>query len=130
MLWPDARIVEPCGYRMRFLDLSVAVHQQIGTIAVQNAGSATGDRCRVLAAVETASGSFHAVDFDAALVEEGMEQAHGIRTAADAGQPPCRCNRTCRAHWRPNRATPRSSHPSESWSQIGRRGLQRRASSS
>ena len=34
---------------------------------------------------EAVPGRFDAVDFDAALVEEGMEQAHGIGAAADAG---------------------------------------------
>src|SRR3990170_3933975 len=85
MLWPDAGIIEPGGDRMRFLDLAVVVHQQIGAIAVQHPGPAAGNRGRVLATVETEAGRFHAVDFDPALVEERMEQAHGIGAAANAG---------------------------------------------
>ena len=70
---------------MRLLDLAVVVHQQIGAVAVQHAGLAAGDRGRVLAALESVAGRFDAIDFDCAVVEERMKQAHGVGAAADAG---------------------------------------------
>ena len=70
---------------MRLLDLAVVVLQQIGAVAVQHAGPAAGERGRVLAAVEPVARRLDAEDLDAAIVEERMEQAHGVGAAADAG---------------------------------------------
>ena len=84
MLRADAGIIEAGRDRMRLLDLAVAVHQEIGAIAVQHAGPPAGDRRRVLF-LQAMTGRLDAVDFDAAVVEERMEQAHGVRAAADAG---------------------------------------------
>ena len=65
-------------------DLAVVVHQQVGAVAVQHAGPAAGERGGV-ELVEAVAGRLDAVDLDAAVVEEGMEQADGVGAAADAG---------------------------------------------
>ena len=78
MLGADARVVEPGRDRVRLVDLPVLVHQQIGAVAVQHARPSAGNGGRVLAAVDAVSGSLDPVDLDLRLVEEGMEQAHGV----------------------------------------------------
>ena len=52
MFGADARIVEAGRDRMRFGDLAVVVHEQIGAVAMQHAGPAAGDRGRMLAAAQ------------------------------------------------------------------------------
>ncbi len=44
VLGADARIIEAGGNRMCLVDLTVLVHQQIGAIAVQDAGTTAGNR--------------------------------------------------------------------------------------
>ena len=102
VLRPDAGIIEAGRDRMRLVDLAVAVHQQIGAVAVQHAGAAARDRGRMQPAIETVARGFDAVDFDLRVVEERMEQAHRIGAAADAGdqrirQPAFRLSASARA---------------------------------
>ena len=78
MLGSDAGIVEAGGNRMRLDDLAVAIHQQISAVAVQHAGLTAGDRSRMLAARQAVTGGFDAVDVDRRVVEERVEQAHGV----------------------------------------------------
>jgi len=52
---------------------------------LQHARPAASDGSGVLAAVEAEAGRFDAVDLDRTLIEEGVEQAHGVGAAADAG---------------------------------------------
>ncbi len=89
---------------MRFVDLAVFVHQQISAIAVQHAGPAAGDGSGVHAGIEAVAGRLDAENFDPDVVEERMEQAHGVGAATDAGdqrirQPAsasCICSRVSR----------------------------------
>ena len=69
---------------------------------MQHAGPPAGDRGGMQAGREAVAGRLDAVDLHARVVEEGMEQAHGVGAAADAGdervgQPafraPCICSR-------------------------------------
>ena len=69
----------------RLLDLAVVVLQQIGAVAVQHAGPPAGQRGGVLAGVEPMAGRLDADDPHRRVVEEGMEQPHGVGAAADAG---------------------------------------------
>src|ERR1700733_2632787 len=85
VLGPNARIIEAGGYRVRFVDLPVLVHEKIGAVAVQDAGPSAGDRRRMFTAFEPMTGRLDAVNFYAALIEKRMEQTHGVRAAADAG---------------------------------------------
>ncbi len=96
---------------MRLDDLAVVVHQEISAVAVQHARPAAGDGRGVLPARQAVTGGFDAVDFDCLLVEERMEQAHGVGAAADAGDQrirqaafglPCICSRVSRPmmHWK------------------------------
>jgi hypothetical protein len=52
--------------------------------AVQHAGATRRERRRVLAGVQAMPRRFRAVDRDARVVEERMEQADRVRAAADA----------------------------------------------
>ena len=85
MLGADAGVVEAGGDRVRLVDLAVRVLEQVGAVAVQHAGAAAGQRGGVLAAVEAAAGGFDAEHPDVGVVEEGEEQAHRVRAAADRG---------------------------------------------
>ena len=85
MLRPDAGIVEAGRDRMRLGDLAFLVLQEIGAIAVQHAGPAAGQRRGMLARLDAAARRLDADDAHALVVEEGMEQAHRVRAAADAG---------------------------------------------
>src|SRR6185437_11235339 len=104
VLGADARVVETGGDRMRFGNLAVAVHQQVGAVAVQHAGLSAGNRSSVLTTGDAVAGGFDAVNLDAGFVEKGMEKAHGIGATADAGderirQPafgPSNCSRVSR----------------------------------
>src|SRR5262245_66605251 len=53
VLRSDAWIIESGGNRMCFLDLPIAVHQQISAVAVQHARPAAGHPARVLVGVQT-----------------------------------------------------------------------------
>src|SRR4029079_3723013 len=85
VLRPDARIIKSRRNRMGFLDLTVVVHHKVVAVAMRTAVPAAGDGGCVFATVQSVSGGLDAKNFDAVFVEEGMEQAHGIRAAADAG---------------------------------------------
>ena len=85
MLRPDAGIVEPGRDRMRVLDLPVLVLQKICPVAVQHAGHAAVERGRVLAGLDAVAAGLDPDHAHALVVEEGMEEADGVRAAADAG---------------------------------------------
>ncbi len=85
VLGADAGIVEASRDRMRLGDLAFLVLQQIGAVAVQHAGAAAGQRRGMLAGLDALAARLDADDAHALVVEEGMEQAHGVRAAADAG---------------------------------------------
>src|SRR6516164_7716803 len=61
VLRADAGVIEAGGDRVRLVDLSVLVHEQVGAVAVQHPGPAAGDRGRVQAAREPVPRRFHAV---------------------------------------------------------------------
>src|SRR3546814_13540067 len=84
MLGTDAGIVEPRRDAVRLGDLAVLVLEQIGLVAVENAGATAREAGGVLA-VEAFARGFDTDALDAGIVEEGMEQAGGVRAAADGG---------------------------------------------
>src|SRR5262245_47598980 len=94
MFGTDARVVEAGGDGMALEDLPVIVLEEIGAIAVQHAGPSAGHRGGMTVRdIEAVAAGFDPIDRDRWLIEEGMEQAHRVRAAADAGdervgQPP------------------------------------------
>ena len=84
MLGTYARIVEPGGHGMGFLDLAVRILQQQGVAAVQHSGTAVGDSGSVVAEPRAAPTGLHADDLDPGVGNKGVEGADGIRAAADA----------------------------------------------
>ena len=70
---------------MSFGDLPVIIHQDVGPVAMQDARPAAGDRGRMLAAIEAVAGGLDAIDLDILVVEEGMEQTHGVGATTDRG---------------------------------------------
>ena len=80
----DARVVQAGGNRVGVDDLAIVVLQQEGTVAVEHTRYAAVEAGRVLAGLDAVAGRFNADDFDAGVIQERVEQAHGIGTAADA----------------------------------------------
>src|SRR5579871_2117335 len=81
MLRADAGIVETGRNRMRLGDLPLFVLQEVGPVAVQHAGTAAGQRGGMFASLEAFASRFDADDAHTGIVEERMEQAHGIGAA-------------------------------------------------
>ena len=93
VLRPDSRIVEAGRDRMGVRDLPVLVLEEVGAVAMQHARRAAGERGGMLPALQPPPCRLHADDAHIRLIQEGMEQAYGVRAAADAGdhrvrQPP------------------------------------------
>ena len=69
---------------MALEDLAVVVHEEIGAVAVQHARAAAGDRGGVaVRLVEPVAGGLDPEHLHPLVVEEGMEEADGVRPAAD-----------------------------------------------
>gem|GEM_PF-2562505 len=85
VLGTDTGIVEAGGNRVGIDDLAILVLQQEGTVAVQHAGYAAVEAGGMLAGLDAVAGRFDADDLHALVIEEGVEQAHGVGAAADAG---------------------------------------------
>src|SRR5688572_18577527 len=86
MLRSDAGIIEARRDRMSFEDLSVVVLQKVSAIAVQNAGGTAGHRGGMTVRnVEPIAAGLDPIDRHRGLIEEGMEETHGIGAAADTG---------------------------------------------
>ena len=84
MLRPDPRIVQTGADRVRLDDLPVIVLQQIGPVAVQHAGSSAGQAGGMLTGLDAVPAGLHADQPHRRIVQERMEQAHRIRSTADA----------------------------------------------
>jgi len=86
VLGSDARVVQTRRDRVRLGGLAVFVLQNVGTGAVQDARTTALDGCRVLRRVDAVTGRLDAVEGDALVVEERVEHADRVRSAADAGE--------------------------------------------
>jgi hypothetical protein len=82
MLGADTRVVEPGTDRVRLGDLAVLVLQQVGLVAVEDAGEAAGEARRVLL-VEPVARRLDAEHLHLGIVEERVEQPDRVRAAAD-----------------------------------------------
>src|SRR4029078_13614770 len=78
MLGTDSRVVQAGRYRMRFGDLPVGVLQEVGAVAVQNAGGARAERGSVPAACQALAGRLHADQPDVRIADVRVENTHGI----------------------------------------------------
>src|SRR3546814_16960442 len=101
MFGADAGIVESGGDAVRLGDLTVLVLEQIGFVAVEDAGAAAGEAGGV-APVEPFARGLDADDLDPRIVEEGMEQRSEERRVGKA------CVSTCRSRWWPYHSTKNS----------------------
>src|ERR1700689_5420665 len=102
MLGPDTRIVESGGDRMALDNLTVIGLQKIGAVAVQHAGTPAIDRgCVTVGNIQPVAGRFDPEDLDLRLVEEWVEKADRVRTAADARDQAIRQAVFEFEHWRP-----------------------------
>ena len=70
---------------MRLDHLAVRVLEQVGARAVQDAGPAGGHRGGMLPGLDPLARRLDADHPHLGIVEERVEQAHGVRAAADAG---------------------------------------------
>ena len=85
VLRPDSRIVEARRDRMRVIDLTVIVLQQVGAVAVQHAGPPRRERSRMAPGLDALPACFDADQADVGVVQERMKQTHRVGAAADAG---------------------------------------------
>ena len=85
MLGSDARVVEAGRDRVRLEGLAVLVLQEVAARAVQDARAAALDRRGVPLGVDAVAGRLEAVQLDRRVVEEGVEDADRVRSAAHAG---------------------------------------------
>ena len=83
MLWPHTGIIQPSRHGMGFDDLAVIVFHQVGTVTVQYTRTAGTQGRRMAAGFDTVTRSFHTIHGHTIIIEERMEQANGVRTAAD-----------------------------------------------
>ena len=81
----NAGVVQTGGDRVGVGDLTVTVLQQVGAVAVQHAGRAALQAGGVLAGVDAVTGRFHADHLHLGVIEERVEQAHGVGATADTG---------------------------------------------
>lgn len=70
---------------MRLGDLAVLVLEQIGAVAVQDAGRAAGQAGGMLAGLDAVPGGLDADHRHIGIVEERMEQPDRVRSAAHRG---------------------------------------------
>ena len=80
-----ARVVQPRGNRVGFHDLAVVRLHQVSVLAVQHTGRAGVERRRVAIRFQPQTRGFDAGHVHAGVVQERMEEAHGVGAAADAG---------------------------------------------
>src|SRR5712692_4820099 len=84
VLGSNARVVQTGGHRVRRQHLPVAVLQQVRERTVQHAWAPADERGRVLAGLDPRPGRLHADQRHVLVVEEGGEDADGVRTPTDA----------------------------------------------
>ena len=80
MFRADTGIVQPGGNRVGVDDLAVIILQQIGAVAVQDAGAAALEAGGVLVGVQAQPGGLDADQADILVIDEGVEQACGPAT--------------------------------------------------
>src|SRR3977135_1851751 len=86
VLRADAGIIQPRRDRMRLDDLYLFVLDQIGAVAVQNAGLACTQGSGMLARGESESTGLHADQAYVTVFDIGIESTDCVRTAADASE--------------------------------------------
>ena len=84
MFGTDARIVEARRDAVRLGDLAVFILKQIGFVAMEDAGASAREAGGMFAFEAFARG-FDTDDLYALVIEEGMEEADRVRSAADGG---------------------------------------------
>ena len=85
MFGADAGVVEAGADAVGLGDLAVFILQQVCAIAVQHAGPSAGQAGGMLAGVDAVTAGLDTDQSDGGVVEEGMEQPHGVGAATDAG---------------------------------------------
>ena len=85
MFRPDSRIIQPCGDGVDLSDLAVFILTEIGFHAVEDSQAAGGDGGGILIRIDTVSGGFASHQRNTRLVDEVVEEPHGVAAAADAG---------------------------------------------
>ena len=82
MLWPDAGIIQTCGYREPFEDLTIVVLQQVGAVAMQHAGAtASQGRTMLHLVVDAFAACLNPDDIDLFVGHEiiGINTRHRVR---------------------------------------------------
>ena len=85
MLGADAGVIQARADGVAFQDLAELILQQIGAVAMQHARAAPGEARRVLRRVHAMAAGFHAEHPHRGVIQEGVEQPHGVGATADGG---------------------------------------------
>jgi len=86
VLRPDTRVVQAGRDRVRLHGLAVVVLHDVGERAVEDAGKAGCKPRRVAAGVDALAAGLQTDEANAGVVEEPVEDPHGVGPAADAGE--------------------------------------------
>src|ERR1700744_2717433 len=84
MLGPNPWITQSSADRVSLDNLPIVVLQKIGTIAMKNTGAPSGQAGGMFASLDTMATSFHADKSHRGVIEEGMEQTHGVGATSNA----------------------------------------------
>src|SRR3712207_5501504 len=85
VLGTDGGIIQAGGDRVRLPDLALLGLEDVAQVAVQHAGSPTGERGPVLPRLEASPGGLHAHQTHTGAPDERVEGTDGVRAAAHAG---------------------------------------------
>ena len=85
MFRANTGVVQAGADAMGFSDLAVVVLQHIGAVAVQHTRSSLLDAGGVFATLQTLASRFHPDQTGCIVLDVGVEDAHGIRATAHAG---------------------------------------------
>ena len=86
VLWPHARVIQTGGNRVGLRNLAILVLHQGGEGALEHTRITGGrNRCCMATGLNTVTASFSANQANRFIIDEVVERADRIRTAADTG---------------------------------------------
>src|ERR1700746_3569119 len=86
MFRTDRGIVQACGNRMCGGDLPMAILQNVGIRALQDARQATPETCSMLSQLLAAPAGFYADQLYSFVAEKFVKDSHGVGGAAHTGK--------------------------------------------
>ncbi len=84
VLGADRGVIQPCRNRMRQLDVAIGVLEDVAARALEHARCTAGEARSVPTRLDPVTAGFDANQAHVAVVDERVEDAHGVTAAADA----------------------------------------------